>query len=111
MTDFENKQEEVTNRDKFLFVLSMIPLVNIGLFFLEIERTPKLLKFLYQGVTLFWLYVIGFILLWIIWGVLASLLSLCYFVLVVYLAIKAYNGEYVEIKFLLQIIDMMFQKK
>lgn len=110
MNDFENP-DETTNRDKFLYVLSYIPFVNISLFFLEVNRPEKLQKFLQQWVTLFAIYIVVSILLGMIWGVLASLFTLWYLGLTVYLASQAYQGNYIENEYLKNIIDRIFQSK
>jgi hypothetical protein len=111
MWDEFETQEELTNKDKFLFVAAYIPFLNIGLYFLEINRTAKLQKFLNQWVTLFWVYIIAFILLTMFWGALWSLLTLWYLCMIAYLAMNAYKWEYVEISYLTNIIDRVFDSK
>lgn len=111
MTDFEDKEEELTNKERFLYVVCYIPFLNIGIFFLEMNRSQKLLKFLYQWVTLFWVYIVGSILLWIVSGALMALFTLVYFWLIAFLSSKAYEWKYVEISALNQIIDKIFSKK
>jgi hypothetical protein len=87
MSDKENNQEDLTNKNKFYYILSFIPFANLSILFLDIDKDELLKKFLTQGLGLLFVYfVISIVLpiigLWII----VKYLFLAYFMLSIYLA-------------------------
>lgn len=102
--NFEKEERtEITNKDKFYFVLSYIPFLNLILFFTEIKDEIKdLKKYKTQWLTIFIIYLVLlfiFSIIWIWW-----LITLLYICLVIFLSLKAYNLEYFDIPFLDKII-------
>lgn len=111
LDDFENEEEEITNKDKFNNVLAYVPFLNIWLLFTENTGTKKVNKrYTRQWITLFLLYVAVFFVMGILTFKLSFLITLLYFASVVFFAAKAYNGMYVEIEFIEKIMAQFEQK-
>jgi hypothetical protein len=67
MSEQENNQEDLTNKNKFYYVLSFIPFVNLSILFLDIDKDELLKKFLTQGLTLLLVFFVLSIILPILW--------------------------------------------
>ena len=63
LEDFENKEEtEVTQKDKFYNALAYIPFLNLWLLFTQNVSNKKFSKrYINQGITLFLLYIVLFL--------------------------------------------------
>lgn len=107
--DINKEENEITNKDRFYFVLSYIPLINIALLFLDLPKITNLQRYINQWVVLFLLYILLFIL-WLVFG-LWFLFTFLYIIFTLFLRVKAYNWEYVEIEFLERIISNFKSKK
>lgn len=109
--DFSSETEDITNKDKFNNVLAYVPFLNVFLLFTENKNTKNQDKrYTRQWITLFLLYIVGFIILSILSFKLSFIYTAIYIVMLVFFAAKAYNGMYVEVDFLEKIIEQ-FQTK
>lgn|GEM_PF-5824342 len=63
----KNQTEDLTNKNKFYYVLSFIPFVNLSILFLDIDKDELLKKFLTQGLTLLLLFFVSSIILPLFW--------------------------------------------
>lgn len=109
--DFSSETEEITNKDKFNNVLAYVPFLNVFLLFTENKNTKNQDKrYTRQWITLFLLYIVGFVILSILSFKLSFIYTAIYIVMVVFFATKAYNGMYVEVDFIEKIIEQ-FQPK
>ncbi|MBW7954991.1 hypothetical protein H3C61_04225 [Candidatus Gracilibacteria bacterium] len=105
-------EEKNTNKDKFFNVLAYIPFLNIFILVSkghEINENNK--KFFNQGIAIFLLYMVGFIVLSIISFSISFLFTIIYFLGVIFFGTKAYNDLYVEISFLENIITSFLKTK
>ena len=104
--EIDNREEEIlTNKDKFNNVLSYVPFLNIFLLFNQ-KETTKLSdqKYSRQGIALFLLYMVAFIISSIISFKFSFIITVGYLLFALFCGVKAYNGMYVEIEFLEKII-------
>ena len=106
MSEKENNKE-LTNKQKFYYVLAFVPFLNLATLFYDLEEDELLKKFVTQWLSLLWLYfVISIILalfwLWWLW----KFLFLAYFILSIFLAWNAYNWHYIELSFLNKISSL-----
>lgn len=102
----EENEHQPTNKQRFYRLLAYVPVVNIILFFwgqVNSEREEK--RYFLQWITLFALYVVMAILFSFITWIFVFLIGMIYFGIVCFFWWKAYNGEYIEIQFLQNIIS------
>lgn len=111
LDDFENNDEEITNKDRLNNVLCYVPFVNIGLLFVEKYDTKEATKkYSRQWITIFLLFFISMFVVAFLWFTLSFFFFIGYVGLSVFLAAKAYNGMYVEIEFIEKIIEQFHNK-
>ena len=111
LDEFENDKEEITNKDRFNNILSYIPFLNIRLLFIEKSWIKKINKnYNKQWIALFLLYIICFFIISIISFKLSFILTLIYFVSIIFFATKAYNDIYVEIELIEKLIAQFDSK-
>lgn len=111
-TSFDKKEEtENTNKDRFNYVLSKIPLMFFLLLFTDVKRSADLDKHIKQSLVLFVIFVFSVIILaWF----LSSLFFVWYIALSFYLAYNAYYFKYIELpweKQVMEIVDKYIIKK
>ncbi len=100
MSENEKNKEELSNKNKFYYVLAFIPFVNLATLFYDLDNDELLKKFTTQGLFLFLIFFVLSIVLplfWLWW--LWKYLFLVYFFLSIYLAWNAYNWHYVDLAF------------
>lgn len=111
-TSFDEKEKtENTNKDRFNYVLSKIPLMFFLLLFTDVKRSTDLDKHIKQSLVLFVIFVFSVIILaWF----LSSLFFVWYIALSFYLAYNAYYFKYIELpweKQVMEIVDKYIIKK
>lgn len=104
--NFEEKElsQEITNKDRFYFMISYIPFLQFWLLLNDMKKSDRLIRHLHQWIALFVVYVVGTIVFSLIG--LSWIWMLLYVGGVIYLSHKAYNWEYVKIEQL----DMLVEK-
>lgn len=103
--EIENLEEEITNKDRFNYVLSYVPFLNIFLLFNQKQSTKNEdQKYSRQWIALFLLYIVAFVISSILSFKLSFIITVLYVLIALFCATKAYNGMYVEIEFLERII-------
>lgn len=111
---FEEEPREIQNfpkKNRLYHVLAYVPFINILLLFFETEETNELQKkFHRQGITLFLLYIVLFLVFWLINTKILIILTTFYIILIIFFSAKAFNGIYVEVKFIESIITMFTKK-
>lgn len=107
----EKEKTENTNKDRFNYVLSKIPLMFFLLLFTDVKRSTDLDKHIKQSLVLFVIFVFSVIILaWF----LSSLFFVWYIALSFYLAYNAYYFKYIELpweKQVMEIVDKYIIKK
>lgn len=111
-TSFDKKEEtENTNKDRFNYVLSKIPLMFFLLLFTDVKRSTDLDKHIKQSLVLFVIFIFSVIILaWF----LSYLFFVWYIALSFYLAYNAYYFKYIELpweKQVMEIVDKYIIKK
>ncbi len=102
-----NKDKELTNKNKFFYLLSFIPFANIAVLFQDIEEDELLKKFITQWITLLGIFMVFSIILPILWlWWLWKFLFIAYFFLSIFLAWNAYNWHYINLTFLNKISSL-----
>ncbi len=102
--EVDNKDENITNKEKLNNVLSFIPFLNLWMLSVEKKDETELTKkFNRQWIALFLLYIVLFILCSFIWF--WKIVTIAYLLAIIFFWAKAYNWEYVEIDFLEKIIE------
>ena len=113
MSEIEkNEDEDLTNKNKFYYVLAFIPFANLSILFLDIDKDELLKKFITQGLTLLLVFFVSSIILpifWLWW--LWKILFLAYFILSIFLAWNAFNWKYVDLWFVQKISEIFWTKK
>lgn len=111
--DLNSRSDEttITNKDRFYNMLWYIPFINIRVLALEKQWEKEISKkFTKQWITLFILYIALSIIFGIFFGgKMVLILTLVYFLAILFFGIKAYNSIYVEISFLEKISDIFTQ--
>lgn len=112
LDDIDQSEDiQKTNKEKFYNVLAYIPFLNLFLLFTNWEKIKnENKKYFTQWIAIFLLYIVWFILLWFLSFKISFILTLFYFLWVLFFATKAYNDIYVEIGLLEKVISV-FQKK
>lgn len=107
--ELDDKKEQITNKDRFYFVLAYVPIINVILLFLTLPKINNLERHLRQWLVLFWLYILLFILgsIFHLW----FLFTFLYVFSILFFWAKAYSWEYVEIEFLEKIADFFSSNK
>jgi len=108
--DFWSEINNFTNKDRLNHILWYVPALNIYLLFVKkTDEKEESKKYSKQWIALFLIYIIWFIVLWIISFTLSKILTLIYFVVIIFLAAKAYNQIYYEIDILEKIANSFIE--
>ncbi len=114
MSENEKNEEDLTNKNKFYYVLAFIPFANLSILFLDIDKDELLKKFLTQWLTLLLVFIILNMIIIVFWFLLwwfSWILSLIYFILSIFLAWNAFNWNYIDLWFIQKVSDIFWANK
>lgn len=91
------ENEIITNKDKFYYILSYIPVLNIYLYFSDINKSKKLSKYLNQWILFFTIYILFSILFMVIWFP-VLITTIIYILVIINFSKKSYDGNFIDLK-------------
>lgn len=98
LKNVEEDDNKLQNKDKFYYVISYVPVIQLIFVFSDIHKSNQLKKHMNQWITLFITYLIAMLVLWIFLPYsITKIVWMAYFLLALYLWANAYNGKYIHI--------------